>query len=157
MKTHRLSVLSISVLCPRSSRSLKTEDLWDQHNFYAMFQEDRGAHGALLPWPCIITGSVTFITANIKWDTGSALFYCSDSMAMGDDSHFCVITPYPFLSGIWKPGAISRTPNRNNMGALHGKDGLCTTTFLPPLGLKILHENIPPLWSWTSAAMGFSL
>lgn len=106
---------------------------------------------------CIITGSVTFITANIKWDTGSALFYCSDSMAMGDDSHFCIITPYPFLSEIWKPGAISRTPNRNNMGALRGKDGLCTTTLLPPLGLKILHENIPPLWSWTSAAMGFSL
>lgn len=28
------------------------------------------------------------------------------------------------------------------MGALGGKEGLCATSLLPPLGLKMLHENV---------------
>lgn len=137
--------------------------LWD--SFYAVLQDDCDFCPWVLPFHghCIITGPVTCITANIRNGAlALPLPTASDSMAMGDDSHFGVTAPHPSPSGIQKPGMISQAPNRNNMGALCGMGGLRAISSLPPLSLKYLMKTYlrffrRPQQQWASACRGRDL
>lgn len=92
-KSQNLSLPPSSMFYPQSSRPLKA-DLWDQHSFYAMFQEDHD-FCSLGQRP-----SLQQMTRN------GALH----PVTVGDDPE---LPPHTFPSGSWKPGAISWTPNQN--------------------------------------------
>lgn len=67
-----------------------------------------------------------------------------DPVTMGDGSE--LLPPHLPLWELETRGNILDSQPKY-VGTLHGKDGLCTLSLLPPVALKILHGDVPSLCS----------